>query len=155
MVTYVNGTRRFVRFPVVIVPGLGKHCFSHCQALSKGVSAVCTTNSHRDVNGCSIPIKIDDARTLRIVSLKTVPKPNTSHDTAVALTNIPETVMGLDTAYAAGAIYLDQSEGPLIDSTVVEADVWRKGPGHLLNELCEVYTNRRIRGKHRGHTHPM
>lgn len=58
------------------------------------------------------------------ISLRIVQEQNTPHGSSLATTAISGAAIGVGSAYAIEVVFLEQSEGPTNDSTVVNTEVW-------------------------------
>lgn len=79
MVTDLRGNQRSIRFPVITVPGLGRHLFSCGEAMKRGVSTIFSVNPHIDVGEFQVPIS-NDGGTLHYLKMQVVRSSTTSKD---------------------------------------------------------------------------
>ena len=105
MVTDLQGNQRSVCFPVITVPGLGRHLFSCGEAMKRGVSTIFSVNPHINVGEFQVPIS-NDGGTLHYLKMQVVRSSTTSKDkigSALTTSVISGKEMGIGTAFSASA----------------------------------------------------
>ena len=103
MVTDLRGNQRSIRFPVITVPGLGRHLFSCGEAMKRGVSTIFSVNPHINVGEFQVPIS-NDGGTLHYLKMQVVRSSTTSKDkigSALTTSVISGKEMGIGTAFSA------------------------------------------------------